>query len=59
MKKNLDFNCFVTYLSSKNDVNVPSNKNKHKNLERKKNLGILNVTDEKSRIRNRIRIRIR
>jgi hypothetical protein len=33
MKKNIDFYCFVTSL--KNDVNVPSKRNKHKNLARK------------------------
>jgi hypothetical protein len=36
MKKNLDFNCSVTsyhFLSLKNDVNIPLNRNKHKNLE--------------------------
>jgi hypothetical protein len=37
MKKYLDFYCFVTlydFLSLKNDVNVPSKRNKHKNFKK-------------------------
>jgi hypothetical protein len=42
----------------KNDVNVPSNRNKHKNIREKNiSVGVLKVPDAKSRIRipNRIR----
>ncbi len=37
MKKSLDFYCFLAlyFLSLKNDVNVPSKRNKHKNLKKK------------------------
>jgi hypothetical protein len=41
MKKNLDFYCFATslwYLSLKNDINVPSKRNKHRNLKKEKNI---------------------
>ncbi len=48
MKKNLDFYC------SKNDVNVPSQRNKNKYLEKKIIFGVGKVTDEKRRIRIRI-----
>ncbi len=58
LMKNLDFYCFVTslwlFLSLKNDVDVPSKRNKH----REKKLifvGVLKVIDEKSRILSRIR----
>ncbi len=46
------------FLYLKNDENVPSNRNKHKNL-REKNFVVdfFKVTDEKSRIRIHIRIR--
>ncbi len=43
---------FMTFLSLKNDVNELSKRNDHKYLERKI---IFKVTDEKSRIRRRIR----
>jgi hypothetical protein len=39
-KENLDFFCFLPFydfLSSKNDVNVPSKRKKHKNFEKKIN----------------------
>jgi hypothetical protein len=55
VKKNLDSFYFVTlfdFLSLKNDVNVPSKRNKQKNC--RKNLffvGILKVNDENSWIR--------
>jgi hypothetical protein len=52
---------FFYFLSLKNDVNVHSKRNKHKNLREKKKIlffvGILKVTDEKSGIRSQIRIR--
>jgi hypothetical protein len=56
MKKNLDFYCFLAshdfYLLKNNvRVNVHSKRNKHKNLEKKKFVGVLKVTDENSRIR--------
>jgi hypothetical protein len=62
-KKNLDSYYFVTlfdFLSLENYVNVPSNSNKQKKCLNKNCfcLGILKVSDEKSRIRIRIRIRI-
>ncbi len=52
-KKTLDFYCFATSLglliseALKNDVNVPSKSNKQKKFS----VGILKVTNEKSRIR--------
>jgi len=52
MKKNLDLEVlFRDFLS--NDINVPSKSNKHKKIFF---VGILKVTDEKSRIQSGIRI---
>jgi hypothetical protein len=51
-KKNVissGFDFFMTF-TLKNDVNVPSKSKKQKYLE-KKIIGILKITDEKSRIR--------
>ncbi len=56
---NIDSYRFVTlydFLSLKNDVNVPSKSNKHKNSEKKIYVDILKITDENGRIRIRIRI---
>jgi hypothetical protein len=56
--KTLDFYCFVTFydfLSVKNCINVSSKSNKQKNVGKKVFVGIWKVTDEKSRIRIRIR----
>jgi hypothetical protein len=53
---------FFGFFSLKNDVNVPSKYNNPKNLEKNNCVDILNVTDEKNRIRSRIRyseVRIR
>ncbi len=44
------------FSSFKNNVNIPSKRNKHKNFEKNINyVGVLKVTDEKIRIRSRIR----
>jgi hypothetical protein len=47
----------MTFLPLKNDVNVPSKRNKKKSLEEKTILfvGVLKITDEQSRIRIQIR----
>ncbi len=50
-KNLLDLYCFLTFsdfISLKNDVNVPSEMNKHKNLEKKFIVGILKVTDQRA-----------
>ncbi len=46
------------FLSLKNDVNVPSKRNKQKHFFNIYFVGILKVMDEKSRIRTRIHIRL-
>ncbi len=64
MKKRLDFYCFVTLyglLSLENNLNIPSKRNKHKNVERKKFIfvTVLKFTEEKIRFRSWSQIRIR
>jgi len=55
-KTNLDFYCFFDFLYLKTDINVPSNRNKLKNfLKYFFFVCILSATDEKGRIRIRIR----
>ncbi len=49
---------FNDFLSLKNDINVPSKSNKQKNLEKIIFVGILKVTDEKSRIQIPIRTKM-
>jgi hypothetical protein len=57
-KKNLDpTDFFMTFLSLKNDVNVPSKRIKQKTLEANFLVAVLKVSDENGRIRSRIRIR--